>query len=129
MHSNLKPDQLLTHQRLLTLIALSGCAVMISSCLGFGTGAVPEAAQGERPKVETPAEARQSCPIYVLPPSPTGADLEIGYATRGTQIVSCDAWRGVAVAAKDREQEALDAWDEARERRRSWNCRWLRIGC
>jgi hypothetical protein len=33
----------------------------------------------------------------MLPQSPTQADLEIGYATRGAQVVACDAARALAV--------------------------------
>jgi hypothetical protein len=44
-----------------------------------------------------PAEASESCDLYLLPQSPTQADLEIGYATRGAQIVACDAARALAV--------------------------------
>jgi hypothetical protein len=33
----------------------------------------------------------------VLPEKPTQSDLEIGYATRGAQVLSCDAARNLAV--------------------------------
>jgi hypothetical protein len=44
-----------------------------------------------------PAEASNPCGLYLLPPTPTQADLEIGYATRGAQILACDAARRLAV--------------------------------
>ncbi len=115
--------------RLRSAIAVIACALMTSACLGFGTGAVPTAAQGDRPKVETPAITRERCQLYVLPESPTLGDLEIGYATRGAEIVSCDARREVAVMAKDRQDEATENWERARDRRRSRSCRWLSLGC
>jgi hypothetical protein len=49
------------------------------------------------PRVEMPAEATRPCELYRLPEAPTQADLEIGYATRGAQIVACDAARRLAV--------------------------------
>lgn len=83
----------------------------------------------EPPQLEMPAEARKPCQLYTLPTAPTRADLEIGYATRGAQLVACDANREVAVVTFDREAQAQDAWREARARRRSWSCRWLAVGC
>ncbi|WP_334164761.1 hypothetical protein [Phenylobacterium sp.] len=44
-----------------------------------------------------PAEAARPCGLHILPANPTQADLEIGYATRGAQIVACDAARRLAV--------------------------------
>ncbi|WP_374473127.1 hypothetical protein [Phenylobacterium sp.] len=44
-----------------------------------------------------PAEAARPCSLYVLPDRPTQADLEAGYATRGAQILACDAARRLAV--------------------------------
>ena len=49
------------------------------------------------PRVEMPSEAVKSCSLYLLPAGPTQADLEIGYATRGAQVVACDAARALAV--------------------------------
>jgi hypothetical protein len=50
-----------------------------------------------------PAEAARPCSLYVLPSKPTEADLEIGYATRGAQIVTCDAARRLAVQTHEAE--------------------------
>jgi hypothetical protein len=44
-----------------------------------------------------PPAAEKACAMYRLPDLPTQADLEIGYATRGAQLVACDALRGLAV--------------------------------
>jgi hypothetical protein len=44
-----------------------------------------------------PAEAARPCSLYVLPEHPSMADLEAGYATRGAQILACDAARRLAV--------------------------------
>jgi hypothetical protein len=55
-----------------------------------------------------PAEAGRPCSLYVLSAQPTQADLEIGYATRGAQIVACDAARRLAVQTHEAEH-ALDA--------------------
>ena len=55
-----------------------------------------------------PAEAARSCGLYRLPPSPTKADLEIGYATRGAQVVACDAARALAVQTYEAEHALED---------------------
>ncbi|TAL37388.1 MAG: hypothetical protein EPN98_03610 [Phenylobacterium sp.] len=62
-----------------------------------------------------PTEARQPCELHRLPPVPTQADLEVGYAARGAQIVACDSARRLAVDTLDAEH-ALE--EEARRRRR-----------
>jgi hypothetical protein len=55
-----------------------------------------------------PAEAIRSCSLYRLPKSPNQADLEIGYATRGAQIVACDAARALAVQTHEAEHALED---------------------
>ena len=55
-----------------------------------------------------PAEAAHPCSLYVLPQAPTEADLEIGYATRGAQILACDAARDLAVQTHDAEHVLED---------------------
>jgi len=40
----------------------------------------------------------------MLPPQPTLSDLEIGYVTRGAQIVACDAARRLAVETYEAQQ-------------------------
>ena len=55
-----------------------------------------------------PAEAIRSCSLYLLPQSPTQADLEIGYAARGAQVVACDAARALAVQTHEAEHALED---------------------
>lgn len=78
------------------LIALLGCALMMSSC---ATRPVSPAA----PRLAMPAEARRACELHRLPDGATQADLEVGYATRGAQIVACDAARRLAVETHNAE--------------------------
>jgi hypothetical protein len=61
------------------------------------------------PRIATPAEAARPCGLYVLPAAPTQADLEIGYATRGAQLVACDAARRLAVQTHEAEHALEDA--------------------
>ena len=60
------------------------------------------------PRVAMPAEAARSCSLYLLPKSPSQADLEIGYATRGAQVVACDAARALAVQTHEAEHALAD---------------------
>jgi hypothetical protein len=62
-----------------------------------------------------PPEATMPCALHRLPKAPSQADLEIGYATRGAQIVACDAARRLAVETHEAEH-ALEA--EAVRRKR-----------
>lgn len=114
--------------RLPTLLLIA-CASLTTSCAGFGRGSVPDAPTARPPELTIPAEARQACALYRLPDNPTYADLEVGYVTRGAQLIECDGKRAVAVITFDSQAEARVAQVEARERRRSRSCRWLRIGC
>ena len=84
------------------LIALSGCSTLTASCASR-LPTLPVA-----PRVETPAEAARPCAIYLLPMAPTQADLEIGYVTRGAQIVACDAARALAVQTHEAEHALAD---------------------
>lgn len=88
--------------RRLTLIALLACATLTTSCASRLTSS-PAA-----PRIETPTEAARPCSIYLLPKAPTQADLEIGYATRGAQLVACDAARRLAVQTHDAEHALED---------------------
>ncbi len=88
--------------RRLTLPALLVCATLISSCASR-TPVLPAA-----PRVGMPPEAARSCGLYLLPASPTQADLEIGYATRGAQLVACDAARALAVQTHTAEHALED---------------------
>jgi hypothetical protein len=61
-----------------------------------------------------PATAVQPCQLVGrLPADPTQADLEIGYALRGAEILSCDAKRGLAVDVHQAEHIDEDAWLKA----------------
>ena len=95
--------------RPLPRLALLACAFTTTSCASR-LQASPAA-----PQLEMPTEARQPCELHRLPPAPTQADLEVGYAARGAQIVACDSARRLAVDTLDAEH-ALE--EEARRRRR-----------
>jgi hypothetical protein len=77
--------------RRLILTAPLVCGMLTASCASQPP-TLPAA-----PRVEMPAEAAKACSLYLLPQTPTQADLEIGYATRGAQVVACDAARALAV--------------------------------
>ena len=70
---------------------LLACAMLTASCASR-LPTLPAA-----PRVEMPAEATKACSLYLLPKAPAQADLEIGYASRGAQVVACDAARALAV--------------------------------
>lgn len=84
------------------LIARLGCALLMTSC------AKPYPSLTAAPQLSLADEARAPCALYILPPHPTLADLEIGYVTRGAQIVACDAARRLAVETYEA-QGALSA--------------------
>ena len=49
------------------------------------------------------------------------ADLEIGYQTRGGQVVNCDGARKLAVDTKREQDRLTDLWlDQVNGRRRWW---------
>jgi hypothetical protein len=77
-------------------------APLIASCAAQ-TPSLPAA-----PRIEMPAEARRVCSLYVLPSKPTLADLQIGYATRGAELVACDTARALAVQTHDAEHALED---------------------
>lgn len=61
-----------------------------------------------------PATATEPCVLVGrLPTEPTQADLEIGYAVRGAEILACDARRGLAVDVHQAEHDDIDAWLKA----------------
>jgi hypothetical protein len=91
-----------------TLLASTVCALTTASCASPGPSL-----QGA-PRLEMPTEARRPCELHRLPDTPSQADLEIGYAARGAEIVACDAARRLAVETHDGEH-ALE--DEARRRK------------
>lgn len=78
-------------------IAPLACALMTASCASQPP-TLPAA-----PQIQMPPEAQRPCAIHRLPERPTQADLEIGYATRGAQILACDASRRLAVETHEAE--------------------------
>lgn len=95
-----------------TLIVLIACAPLIAACVTRAPSS-PAAA----PRIDVPADALRPCGLYTLPPRPTQADLEIGYSTRGAQLIACDAARAQAVQAHTREHELEDQAAAVREQR------------
>ena len=89
--------------RPLPLLALLACALTTTSC------ASRPPASPAAPRLEMPTEARQACELHRLPLAPTQADLEVGYATRGAQIVACDGARRLAVETLLAERAMQDA--------------------
>ena len=68
-----------------------------------------------------PATAAEPCSLYRLPEAPTLADLEVGYATRGAQLLACDGRRQLAVETHAAEHRLEAEWAAAREQRnRPW---------
>lgn len=94
--------------RPLTLSAPLACALLTASCAARPPS-LPAA-----PRIEIPAEAARPCGLFVLPDAATQSDLEVGYATRGAQLVACDAARRLAVQTLEAEH-ALE--DRASKRR------------
>jgi uncharacterized lipoprotein YajG len=78
------------------------CGMLISSC----ASRLPISPVA--PRIAMPPEAARSCSLYLLPQAPTRADLEIGYATRGAQLVACNAARALAVQTHDAEHALED---------------------
>jgi hypothetical protein len=60
------------------------------------------------PRLILPETAARPCELHRLPERATLADLEIGYVTRGAQIVACDAARRLAVETLKAERAAYD---------------------
>ena len=60
------------------------------------------------PRVEMPADAARPCSIFILPEAPSESDLEIGFTTRGAQIVACNAARSLAVQTHEAEHALED---------------------
>lgn len=79
------------------------CALMTTSCAAW-----PPTSVVAPPRLTLPETAARPCELYRLPAEPTQADLEVGYLTRGAQIVTCDAARRLAVETLLAEREAQD---------------------
>lgn len=58
-----------------------------------------------------PAAAIEPCKLVGrLPADPSQADLEIGFAVRGAEILACDAKRGLAIDVHAGEHADEDVW-------------------
>lgn len=91
----------------LMLLALTALPPVIAGC---ATSAPPPVVP---PRRELPATARETCPLTVLGPNPTFADLEAGYHRRGAEVLNCDGFRQLAVDTLDGEHADEDAWLKA----------------
>jgi hypothetical protein len=85
-----------------TLIASLGFALSTSACASK-LRTLPAA-----PQLTMPTEATRPCELSRLPANPTLADLELGYARRGVQILACDGARRLAVQTHA-DEHALEA--------------------
>ena len=115
-------------QRLSLLIALSGFAMLTSSCANLGFSAREVARnQADPPQRQMPASVQAPCPLYVLPSRGpvANADLDSAYTIRGAQVVSCNAERQIAVAVHEGEHADEAEWRQARVKR---NCVWWKFG-
>lgn len=114
---------------LIRLVTVCCLTLMLGACGTTTLFSAPKARQAappaKAPRVEAPPEATRACPLYVLPANPTNDDLKVGYATRGAQVIACDGRRQLALAALDRQHNALDRHEAERARRR---CPWWRLG-
>lgn len=99
-------------------LLLIAFAVTISGC---ATGAQRSAPISDPPQLEISPEGARPCSLYQLPNDrvPTRADLEIGYATRGANILECDGRRQLNADTLKREHEAEAEWKKKREDRRA----------
>jgi len=98
----------------LRLIAPLALLVTMTACATPGPQSV------EPPRLTLPKAAETTCTLDRLPPAPTEADLETGYARRGASIVLCDAARDLAVQTLIAERELQDRWREQQNPRPWW---------
>lgn len=106
-------------------IACAAFAMLISSCAPLARPSAPTIP----PRRSMPATATQPCTLVGrLPVDPAQADLEIGYAVRGAEILACDAKRGLAVDVHRAEHDDEDAWLKAIIPARPLWRRILRLG-
>lgn len=77
------------------------------------------------PRVSPPAIADEPCQLYTLPADAQRDDLEVGYETRGAQVIACEGKRKLQKAANVEQHNALDGWEKARAKRR---CEWWKFG-
>ena len=86
--------------RFLTLIGLIALVAPTANCASSSPISLDVP-----PRIEMPQTASAPCELYVLPPHPSQGDLDIGYATRGAQLVACDVARRLAVATFEAEHK------------------------
>lgn len=97
-------------------------ALMTASCV------VSPAFEVAPPRLSLPTAAAEPCAIQLLPESATLADLETGYAARGTQIAACDAARRLAVETLLAERALQDRWRKEQAEPRRWMTRQIPPG-
>lgn len=86
------------------LIGSLACGLMMASCAGSPPISVAP------PRLTLPQAARTPCRLDRLPDSPTLADLEASYMTRGQALAECDAARRAAIETLTAERALLDRW-------------------
>lgn len=101
---------------------LIACMPMIASCAGSRPGS-PVAP----PRLDLPEAALRPCVLPTLPPEPTRSDLEIAYAARGAEIVSCDGARRLAVETLLAERTVQDALASKRPKASPLGRFWSRL--
>lgn len=105
---------------LLTLTALIACATLTSSCALFAPVSAPVQPIAA-PQRQMPQTAKEACQLVGrLPANPTLSDLEIGYALRGAEILSCDARRELAVEIHERQNAEQQQWRDQLTPRSWW---------
>lgn len=70
------------------------------------------------PRIEMPEAAKRPCHLRRLPPSPTTADLEVGFAMRGADLAACELARKLAVETFEAQSALVDG--VGKPARRSW---------
>jgi hypothetical protein len=109
--------------RPLVTIALAACATAMCSCAHF----VPSSPAAP-PRLETPRQAAAPCHLFTLKQAPQAlaeADVEIGYVTRGAQLVACDAARQLEVDTHEAEHRLIDQQIAERDARlKPWWAFW-----
>lgn len=105
----------------------AGCALTIPGLAAHTAARKILAEAAEAPRLQTPPQAEEHCPLYTLPTlRPTLADLETGYLRRGYQIVHCDGMRALAVQTHAEEHRLEDEQQALRAKRaRPWLLRRL----
>ena len=104
----------MTPRHLWIRLAPIAFSIMIANC---AASPPPSAAP---PRLILPQAAVRPCLLDRLPESPTQADLELAYVSRGAALAACEAARELAVGTLLAEREMQDRWREAAAPRRRW---------